>query len=886
MADPGDSIKPDTKVATVGETPAAIARSQTGGDAAKGDELPVGTTAGRYILMTRVGAGGLGQVYAAYDPELDRKVAIKLLRAEANEALTASQGRARLLREGQAMARLKHPNVLPVYDVGTLEHGGLSSVFVAMELVDGGTLRHWLKTPRSRKQILEVLADAARGLAAAHAAGLVHRDFKPDNILIGSDGHVSVTDFGIVRMAGSNDDAAAVAAHPGDVMATPLTGMGAMIGTPGYMPPEQYRGDPVDARTDQFAFCITLYEALTGERPFRGLTPDDVMEATLAGRITPAARHNTLPAWLRRVILQGLEVDPARRHASMDALLRALAADPAVKRRRALALVGALTMLAVGGVGVVRLSNRNHELCRGAERKLKGVWDAEVRANLERSFLASKLPAAPALAATVSRILGDYAARWGAMHTDACEATRVRGEQPENVLKLRMSCLDHRLQELHALTGMFSDADEALVRKSVDAASALSSIERCADVAALTAPIPPPDDAVTLARVEKLREKLAQLQALQLGGRFKDATRDTDALVADARALNYGPLLAEALQLRGALAEDAGEHQQAATILHEAFTTAYGAHHDAVSAESASTLAMVRGFWLAQKGEGHNWAAIALAALQRLGGNDEMEAGIKRNEAWVDYREGDGKRAVADGERALQVAKKSLPAGSPAFVEIYGVLGAAYSIQNRNDDAMDASRHALEVAQRAYGPEHQNVAAILTNLGNVALQQKHYADAEGFHRRALAIQEQALGPEHATVGVGLSNLGDSLVLQKKFAEALPYLQRALAITDAKLGKEHPSTVYALAGLGAALVGVGRAADAVAALQRADGIAKKTPLDPDLVNTVRFDLARALWETGRDRKRAVTLAHDAQAELAKVGDNETADAAQAWLAAHR
>ncbi|HEX6835135.1 MAG TPA: protein kinase [Polyangia bacterium] len=885
MADPGDSTKRDSEVATVGETPAAIAKSDTGGDAAKSDALPVGTAAGRYILMTRVGAGGLGQVYAAYDPELDRKVAIKLLRPEANEALTGSQGRARLLREGQAMARLKHPNVLPVYDVGTLEHGGLSSVFVAMELVDGGTLRQWLKTPRSSKEILAVLGDAARGLAAAHAAGLVHRDFKPDNILIGADGHVFVTDFGIVRMAGSHDDDATGTHAPGDVLATPLTSMGAMIGTPGYMPPEQYRGDPVDARTDQFAFCITLYEALTGERPFRGITPDDVMEATLAGRITPAARHQALPAWLRRVILQGLEVDPARRHASMDALLQALAADPAVKRRRALALAGALAVLAVAGFGVVRLSGRNRELCRGAERKLAGVWDADVRANLERSFRASKLPAAPALAATVSRILGDYTARWSAMHTDACEATRVRGEQPENVLKLRMSCLDHRLQELHALTGMFADADEALVRKSVDAASALSSIERCADVAALTAPIPPPDDAATQARVEKLREKLAQLKALQLAGRFKDASKDTDALVADARALDYGPVLAEALQLRGALLEDAGEHQAAAAMLHEAFTTAYGAHHDAVAADTAGTLATVRGFWLAQKGEGHNWASIALAALQRLGGNDELEAWIKRNEAWVDYREGDGKRMVADAERALAAGKKALPPGSPVFVELYGVLGAAYSIQNRLAESMDANHHALEVAQRAFGPEHPNVAAVLTNLGNVSLQLKRLADAEDYHRRALAIQEQALGPDHATVGVGLSNFAGTLMQEKKFAEAVPYFRRSLAIVENKLGKEHPSVVYALAGLGDCLIGDHHAADAIAPLERADAIAKKTPLDPDLVSTVRFDLARALWETGRDRQRAVTMARDAQAELAKVGDQDAAADAAAWLAAH-
>ncbi|MGZ3425276.1 MAG: tetratricopeptide repeat protein, partial [Polyangia bacterium] len=870
----------------VGATPSALAVAATGGAAADDGQLPVGTTAGRYLLMSRVGAGGLGQVYAAYDPELDRKVAIKLLRAEVSETVSASQGRARLLREGQAMARLKHPNVLPVYDVGTIEHGGLSSVFVAMELVDGGTLRQWLRTSRTRKQILEVLADAARGLAAAHAAGMVHRDFKPDNILIGSDGHVFVTDFGIVRMAGTPDDASAAAPAAGDLLAVPLTSMGAMIGTPGYMPPEQYRGDPVDARTDQFSFCITLYEALTGQRPFRGITPDEIMDATLAGRITPATRHHELPAWLRRVILQGLEVDPARRHASMDALLRALAADPAVKRRRALALLGSVSLLVVAGAGLVRVSNRNHELCRGAERKLKGIWDAQVRQELERSFLATRMPVAAPLAATVSRILGDYAAQWGAMHTEACEATRVRGDQPENVLKLRMSCLDNRLQELHALTGMFTAADEPLVRKSVDAANALSPIQRCGDVAALTAPVPPPDDAATLARVDELHQKLAQLKALKASGRFKEGLVQSEALVKEARALGYGPVLAEALELHGTLLVDAGEHQKAATILHDAFASAYGSHHDAVAADTAGTLATVRGYWLAQKGEGHDWASLALAAIHRLGGNDQLEAWVKRNEAWVDYREGDGPRAIADAERALQLGKKAFDPANPTMVEIYSVLGAAYAMTNRFPEAMAANQHALEVAQRAFGPEHQNVAPVLNNLGTVALSQKRFAEAESYHRRALALQEKTLGPDHATVGIGLANLGDTLLTEKKFAEALPLFQRSLSITDKRLGKEHPSAVYGLLGLGACLIGTGHADEAVAQLERADAITKKTPLDPDVVNSLHFDLARALWDSGKDRARAVTLARQAQAALAKSEDHETADAAAKWVAAHQ
>jgi tetratricopeptide (TPR) repeat protein len=849
-------------------------------------ELPSGTRAGRYVLLSRIGAGGAGEVYCAYDPQLDRKVAIKLLRSVVTDSLSASQGEARLLREGQAMARLKHPNVMPVYDVGTLEHATLSGVFVAMELVEGGTLREWLKTPRSRREILTVLTAAGRGLAAAHAAGLVHRDFKPDNVLIGSDGRVFVTDFGIVRATGTTDQFQRVTLAEDDVLAAPLTRMDAVVGTPAYMAPEQYRSEPVDARTDQFSFCVTLYEALTGERPFRGATFEELMAAAIAGKITTAQREGALPSWLRRVVLRGLEIEPARRHESMGALLDALADDPAIKRRRVLAIVGGLVALTAIGVTTARLASRNRELCRGADRKLAGVWDARVRAGLGRAFAATGLPAAPRIATTVAAMLDDYTGHWAAMHAEACEATRVRSEQPESVMNLRMSCLDSRLHELRALTGMFVNADAPLVQKSIDATGALSSIQRCADVAALTAPVPPPTDAVARARVEALRTQLAELKALGEAGRLPKSTPQVDALVGDARAVGYGPVLAASLALKARQLEESGQYKEAEPLLFESYTTAYAAHDDAVAADAAADLVALLGYWLGRAADGHRWTAIALAAIQRLGGNDEIEAGLLQNATGVDYQEGDAKRAIADAERALALGRKAFGDDSPRLAIIRGTLATAYQMHKRYDEALAENQRAIDIVTKAYGPVHQRIGAILTNMGNVATAQKRYDVAEGFHRRALAMVEKTLGPSHPTTGITLANLGDTLVAEKKFADAIPFYERALAIAGKAFDKENPDAVYPLFGLGSCQLGLGHAREAVELLERANTLGQKTSMDPQVMLDLRFTLGRALWAAGRDRARAVTLVQSVERGLEKDADPDVVKELKGWLATHR
>ncbi|MEO8551044.1 MAG: serine/threonine-protein kinase [Kofleriaceae bacterium] len=327
----------DALTATVAATPSEATLGETAGD------LPPPldrTTLGRYRLERVLGVGGMGVVHAGFDLDLERKVAIKVLHGE-----PAHGSRARLLREARAMARLDHPNVVKIYEVDSIE--GID--FVVMELVGGGSLGEWLRgAPRPTAEIVEAFVAAGRGLAAAHAAGMVHRDFKPQNVLRAKAGTIKVGDFGLAR----DTDEATETAPDRSTAALKLgnvTQTGAFVGTPAYMAPEQWAATTISPATDQFAFCVALWEALVGERPFRGATSEALRASIEAGQAVRDAAK--LPPRLRGPILRGLSPDPAHRFATMDALLAAL-----VPRSRAKLVIGgaiALVVAAVIGVAVM-----------------------------------------------------------------------------------------------------------------------------------------------------------------------------------------------------------------------------------------------------------------------------------------------------------------------------------------------------------------------------------------------------------------------------------------------------------------------------------------------------------------------------------------------------
>ena len=577
-----------------------------------------------FRVLEELGRGGMGVVVSALDEKLERKVAIKVLRSDAWE----EQGQERILREAKAMARLSHPNVVSVYEVG--ESDGL--VYIVMELVRGRTLGEWLKVERrTRSEILEVFNSAGRGLAAAHAAGLVHRDFKPDNVIVGSDGRIRVLDLGLASVGSERADS--LGEFRSATSGQGLTEDGAVIGTPLYMAPEQHAGSAIDARADQFAFCVALYSALYRSFPFRGKSYQNLADAVQSGALSPLPKKAPVPRRLRRILLRGLSVKPEERFESMEAVLAAL--QPRYRKRRVLQAASlALGAAAVTGFFVMRSNQVEVAPCPSAEPYLAGVWDEPVASAVGDSFIKTGDPIAATAFAKTSRLLDSYRQSWIAMRHSACEATHVDKTQTQWMLDLRIDCLDSARAELGALSEAFRSADKSTVQRSVRAASELPSIASCADEAALDAPLVPEDEQ-TRAEAKQIRERLTEPKTLRRLGKAKDALEIALKVAADAEALKYRPLTAEALSLLGDLQDRTGDSKTAVKTLERAVIEAQAGNHRRVVAEANMTLAWVYGYVLNDFDSAHRTVAMGYAAIESLGGNEQLFFEMKNYEGLV-----------------------------------------------------------------------------------------------------------------------------------------------------------------------------------------------------------------------------------------------------------
>ena len=760
--------------------------------------LERGTAVGRYLILERLGEGGMGVVYAAHDPELDRRVALKLLRPDR----AAKEAALRLQREAQAIARLSHPNVVAVYDSGTFG----DQVFVAMELVEGRTVRQWLTAERrSWREIVTVFVAAGRGLAAAHAAGLAHRDFKPDNVLLGQDGRVRVVDFGLARPVGEPAGGSPADVSPvssSGILSSQLTELGAAMGTPSYMAPEQLRGEAADARSDQFSFCVALYEALYGERPFPGRTPMESAAAALRGEVREEPSGLRVPARLRAVLLRGLSLDPERRFPSMAELLDQLERDPAARRRQWLAAAAILLVAGALFASLGYFQARREQLCGGAEEKLAGVWDPAAKERVRRAFLGTRTPFAAGAWKGVEPILDGYVQRWSGMRREACEATRVRGEQSEDLLDRRMLCLDQRLEEVQALTGIFERADAQVVEKAVRAASDLGRLERCADVQALTARVPLPVDPGLRTRVGAVERSLARAKALRGAGKYTEALAVAREAAGQAKGLEYPPVQAEALYRLGDLEEKAGLFEPAERTLREAVAKAEAAGDDEVKARSAIALLHVLGEDQGRFDRAHEWEGLVAGILQRLGKNEELRAGFANELGFLYEAEGRYPESLAKHQEAAAIRRRLLGDRDPEVAGVLGNAGVALYGLGRYPEAMATFQDALKIQEAALGPEHPEVASTLNRIGGTLFAQGRYEEAVRYHRRALAIREAALGPKHRLVADVLSNLGSDLDELGRFDEARGYLERALRIRLEIFGRTHPDVAAALDNLGA------------------------------------------------------------------------------------
>jgi tetratricopeptide (TPR) repeat protein len=766
---------------------------------------------GRYVLLDQIGAGGMGVVYSAYDPELDRKVALKFVRADAM-GRSGAESLARLLREAKALAQLSHPNVIAIHDVGT----ATDQMYIAEEFVRGKDLAHWLAaSQRSVDDVLGVFAQAGRGLAAAHAAALVHRDFKPANVLVGDDGRVRVVDFGMARLTtASAVEAPQATAPPADALASPLTQTGALLGTPLYMPPEQFVGQPADARSDQFSFCVSLYEALYREMPFGGRTFAELEAETRAGTVRTPPKGSAVPGRLREVILRGLSPEPANRFASMEALLAALERSRARPGRRAGAAAGVAVLLAAVSAGAYQWASARRSLCQGAERGLIGVWDADRKAAVQKAMLSTGVPYAAASWSAVEKAVDAYAAGWVAMHRDACEATRIRGEQSEAVMDLRISCLARKRQELQAAAYLLSQADRKVVDRASSVTSALSPVAACADVEALKAPLRPPDDPAARAKVEQARAKIATVSTLSTVGKFAQSLPLAQAALEETQDLHYEPVRAEALLELGRAEMLSGKNEAAERDMSEAFYAGERSRDDGIANQAAVALVNQVGIHERHPAEARQWARMARALTDRLG--DQASRGrLDQYEGMLLDYDGKYAEAIAAFRKCLAEREKELGPEHTSVAVTLTTLSNDLANLGQLDEAQAAQRRALAIWEKAMGPDFPEVGTARHNLGGILARMGRYDDALAELRQALAIRLRCYGPEHQDVAATHDSLGLTYAAEHRWEESVTEVKQAVAIMVKALGSSHPHVGFVQADLGRAYDALHRYDDAMA-----------------------------------------------------------------------
>ena len=634
-----------------------------------------------------------------------------------------------------------------------------------------------------------------------------------------------------------------------------LTKTGAMMGTPAYMAPEQFRGLATDARTDQFAFCIALYEALYGERPFAGNTLMALTGNVLNGRIREAnassSTNTKVPPWIRKILLRGLRVNANERYPSMAELLDALGHNPAVARRRWAIATSALLLAGGFGFGVQKGLADSTPACGGGPEKLAGVWelvgrgegDTPRQARLHNAFLKTGKSYAKDVWATTSRALTKYARAWVDMYRETCEATAVHKVQSEEVLTLRMSCLQERLGGLRALTDVFSEATGEVVENAVSASNALASLDRCADVPVLRAVVKPPEDAATKTKVDSLKKRIADLKARFDAGQWRDGARDSATLVAEARQVGYQPVIAEMLALMGTISCKSDRPQDAERAFVESFREADASRHDEVRAESAVMLIYIVGFQQRRFQAGRSWAETADSVLRRLGGHDLLRAWLLND------------------------------------------VGAVHFAEGQKEEAVRAMQQSIGLKEVALGRDHPDVGVSEGNVAIFLAELGRHKEALSHIERSLALLEHGLGAAHPDLALQLANHGEILNALGRPAEARQSFERAALIWERELGPRNRSLADALTGVGITYLAEGNLAAALEPLERAGRIRAEAETDPSKRAETNFALARALWDLNRDRKQARTLASQAKDDYAKTLSKAKLVEVENWLRKH-
>ncbi|PRQ07890.1 serine/threonine-protein kinase [Enhygromyxa salina] len=764
---------------------------------------------GRYVLLDRLGRGAFGTVWTAYDPQLDRRVAIKLVygRERAKSELDAT--RDELLSEAQLLAQLSHPNVVAIHDVGLVKSDtndalrAVAGVFIVMEHLSGPTLAEWLGggDQHELSELLRVFVEAGRGLGAAHARDLVHLDFKPGNVMFGADGRVRVLDFGLARVGRQ------LRARAGG------TGRTRVAGTPAYMAPEQHLGEPADSRADQYAFCVSLWEALYCQRPFLGDDAAGLLAAKRDGvpKLAPASiRLVHVHAALER----GLSFDPKHRFETMEQLLDVLLDDPRLRRRRWVAGVALVAGLLAAGFGLARASDQAAiDPCALPAGEFEGVWDPQRRAAVEAAFEATGVGFAGETFEQVALGLDRQIAEWSAVREQVCRATLIDAEVPVEIMSEQLLCLDRRLRSIAGLSETLLAADPELVARARDSVLALEDPHGCRvetqrDQYGL-AGVLEDDRRIALLSVE---DALARARVLGEFGRYDAGLEAAEQAIDRATRLDDHKGLARAQRERGHLLRELGRPDEARDASMAALTQA--AQLDARELESMILIDLV----LTHTARGDFARALGIRELLETridpARTPELAARVHLNASVMHERQQHWDEAVAELDAASALVE-TLPDRSAGLRSQIHVNYGNIMVSSGRDFARGAAeyRRAIELWTNAYGSHHPLIAKTRLNLSAVEFRRGDHAGAIALLEAALINLERLYGSDHPHVSMCHQNLGAMRSVTGEFPEALRHTQRSLELTAAKLGREHPDYATTERNLATLLMLLGRHGDA-------------------------------------------------------------------------
>ena len=826
---------------------------------------------GRYVLLGTLGRGAFGRVWSAYDPKLDRKVAIKIVlaKAERSQLSTDTQpsadnsaraldladprprARPELLAEAQHLAQLSHPNVVAIHDVGQVDDapGDLSGVFIVMEQLEGPTLRDWMAERRHPlERVLAVFAEAGQGLAAAHRRGLVHLDFKPGNVMFGSEGRVRVLDFGLAR-AGLDGD--------------PSAGQHAIVGTPAYMAPEQHAAQPADARADQFSFCVALWEALVGARPFEGMegvegVNDEVVDeaalraAKLRGPL-PLGRRGPLGSHLEAVLRRGLAPEPADRYPDMDALLAELLDDPRLRRRR-LGLAG----LAVVGVFAVGLSFAlasgpviQDDPCALPEGLFVDVWDEQRANEVAQSFRATELPFAQASFDEVAPLLDRYIGDWSDTRSEVCRASLERGEQSVEQMSEQLLCLDRQLQRVAGLSATMLDADPELVVRARDAVVQLEPPGQCRATVDEQVRGPAPVGEQKRTALLALEFMLGHAASETDLGQWERGLEHADQAIVHAREIDDGSGIARAELQRAKALRQMARYDEALEALRAGQASAVAAGDRTSALAILIDLVGLHG----ERGEYPVAEALALLAEAELEALPDARLAIQLALARGQLAQYQQRWAAAREQFELARARidPTWPDAIAFEARCEGAL-ANVGLASGQDLVGTAARYqrALDLWLLARGPHHPDVARTMINLSGLAFRQGDFDRALELIRGALDILDPILDADHKHRGVLHQNLGALYSMRGRYSLAIEHTREAARIVEASLGPDHPDLAGIQRNLAVLSTCLGRFDDALPLLERALA-AYESELEPDDPRklSAHAELADVLWWMGRD-----------------------------------